>query len=107
MTTPNTPEAKNTPEPKKSSSKAGIIIAVLAVIVIVQSIKIYLDYQEKVEVKEELVNTEEDLASTMQRLNDVKLELDQKIAEIAKLGGDISVTSKLGKGSTFSIILPA
>lgn len=94
MTTPNTPEAKNTPEPKKSSSKAGIIIAVLAVIVIVQSIKIYLDYQEKVEVKEELVNTEEDLASTMQRLNDVKLELDQKIAEIAKLGGDITELEK-------------
>jgi cell division protein ZapB len=87
--TPSTP----TPAPKKSS-KAGIIIAILLVIVVVQSIKIYLDYQDKVEVKQELVSTEEDLASTMQRLNDVKLELDQKIAEIGKLGGDVAELEK-------------
>jgi DNA repair exonuclease SbcCD ATPase subunit len=94
MTTPAAPEARKTPEPKKSSNRAGIIIGVLSVIVLVQSIKIYLDYQEKVEVKEELVATEEDLASTMQRLNEVKLELDQKITEIAKLGGDITELEK-------------
>jgi len=82
-----------TPAPKKSS-KAGIIIAILSIIVVVQSIKIYLDYQEKVEVKQALATTEEDLASTMQRLNDVKVELDQKIAEIGKLGGDVAELEK-------------
>ncbi len=87
------PTSTPTPAPKKSS-KAGILIAILAVIVVVQSIKIYLDYQDKVEVKQELVSTEEDLASTMQRLNDVKLELDQKIAEIGKLGGDVAELEK-------------
>jgi len=89
MSTPVTP----TPTPKKSS-KSTIIIAILSVIVLVQSVKIYLDYQEKVEVKAELATTEEDLASTMQRLNDVKLELDQKIEEIAKLGGDVTELEK-------------
>ena len=91
MSTPATPTP--TPAPKKSS-KSTIIIAILSVIVLVQSVKIYLDYQEKVEVKAELVTTEEDLASTMQRLNDVKLELDQKIEEIAKLGGDVTELEK-------------
>ncbi|MBX2917105.1 MAG: chromosome segregation protein SMC [Cyclobacteriaceae bacterium] len=89
MSTPVTP----TPAPRKSS-KATIIIAILSIIVLVQSVKIYLDYQEKVEVKAELATTEEDLASTMQRLNDVRLELDQKIEEIAKLGGDITELEK-------------
>ncbi len=82
------------PEPKKSSSKSGIFIAILLLIVVVQSVKIYLDYQEKVEVREELATTEEDLASTMQRLNDVRLELDEKIAEIEKLGGDVTELEK-------------
>lgn len=80
--------------PPKSNSKAPIIIGLLSIIIIIQSVKIYLDYQEKVEVKEQLTNTEEDLASTMQRLNDVKDELDTKIAEIEKLGGDISDLKK-------------
>jgi myosin heavy subunit len=83
-----------TAEPKKSSNRSSIIIAILLVIVLVQSIKIFLDYKEKVEVKEELATTSEDLATTMQRLNDVKIELDQKIAEIAKLGGDVTELEK-------------
>lgn len=81
-------------EPKKSGNRSSVIIAILLVIVLVQSVKIYLDYKEKVEVKEELATTSEDLATTMQRLNDVKLELDQKIAEIAKLGGDVTELEK-------------
>jgi DNA repair exonuclease SbcCD ATPase subunit len=94
MALPTTPEPTKTPEPKKSSNKAGIIIGILLIIVVVQSIKIYLDYQDKVEVKQVLATTEEDLASTMQRLNDVNLELEQKINEIAKLGGDVTELEK-------------
>jgi len=94
MALPTTPETNKTPEPKKSNNKAGLIIGILLVIVVVQSIKIYLDYQDKVEVKQVLATTEEDLASTMQRLNDVNLELEQKINEIAKLGGDVTELEK-------------
>jgi len=80
--------------PKKGINKAAIAIALLSIIVIIQSIKIYLDYQQKVEVREQLTNTEEDLATTMQRLNEIKTELDAKIIEIDKLGGDITELQK-------------
>src|SRR5882672_7801464 len=82
------------PEPPKSSNRTGIIIALLAIIVIVQSVKIYLDYKDKVEIKEQKANVEEELATTMQRLNEIKTELDQKIVEIQKLGGDVSELQK-------------
>ena len=85
---------KITPEPPKKSNKSAIFITLLLIIVIIQSVKIYLDYNEKVEVKQQLVTTEEDLAGTMQRLNDVKNELDQKIADIQKLGGNIADLEK-------------
>lgn len=76
--------------PKKPSNRTAIIIALLSIIVIIQSIKIYLDYKDKVQVREQLTTTEEDLATTMQRLNEIRVELDEKIAEIQKLGGDVS-----------------
>lgn len=81
-------------EPKKASNKTAIIIALLSIIVIIQSIKIYLDYQQKVEVNAQLATTEEDLATTMQRLNEIQAELTQKIQEIEKLGGDITELEK-------------
>ncbi|CAN5507359.1 hypothetical protein BH10BAC4_BH10BAC4_12950 [soil metagenome] len=76
-------------EPKKSSNRAGIIIALLSILVIVQSIKIYLDYNDKAQIIEQKANVEEDLAGTMQRLKEIQTELDQKIIEIQKLGGDV------------------
>lgn len=84
----------NPVEPKKASNKIAIIIALLSIIVIIQSIKIYLDYQDKVEVKEQLATTEEDLATTMQQLKDIQTELTEKITEIEKLGGDITELQK-------------
>ncbi len=85
--------AEETTEPKKGN-KATLFIVLLIVIIIVQSVKIYLDYQEKVEVKEQLATTEEDLAGTMQKLTDIQTELNQKIAEIEKLGGDVKELQK-------------
>ena len=81
-------------EPPKKSNKANVIIALLLIIVIVQSIKIYFDYKNKVEVTEQLATSQEDLATTMQHLNDVKLELEQKIEEIKKLGGNVADLEK-------------
>ncbi len=87
MTTPS-------PLPEKKSNKTAIIIALLSIIVLIQSIKIYLDYKDKVEIKEQKATVEEELGTTMQRLTEIKTELDQKIVEIQKLGGDISDLQK-------------
>ncbi|MBS1490750.1 MAG: chromosome segregation protein SMC [Bacteroidetes bacterium] len=82
---------ENTPT---KSSKSTFLIILLLVIIAVQSVKIYLDYQEKIQVKEQLTDREEDLATTMQKLTDIQKELDQKIAEIQKLGGDVEELKK-------------
>src|SRR5258706_15173729 len=86
-------QADQTPEPKKGN-KVSLIIGLLLVIILIQSVKIYLDYKEKVEVKEQLATTEEDLGATMQKLKGIQTELDQKIAEVAKLGGDVKDLEK-------------
>jgi len=85
--------AEETQEPKRGN-RSAIFIGFLIVIILVQSVKIYLDYQEKVEVKEQLATTEEDLAGTMQKLTDIQAELNQKITEIEKLGGDVKELQK-------------
>lgn len=84
----------NTINSPKKSNRSTIIIIVLLIINIVQGVKIYLDSGEKAQLTTEKINTEQDLASTMQRLNDVKAELDQKIADIQKLGGNITDLEK-------------
>jgi hypothetical protein len=79
------------PEPTpKRNNKAAIIIALMAIVIIIQAIKIYLDTKEKQEVKVQLTTTEEELATTMQRMTEIRTELDEKIAEVTKLGGDAS-----------------
>jgi hypothetical protein len=74
----------------KRNNKATIIIALMAIVIIIQAIKIYLDTKEKQEVRTQLTSTESELASTMQRMSEIRTELDQKIAEVTKLGGDIA-----------------
>lgn len=86
-------DATESTQPKKNN-KAGIVIALLFILVFIQSIKIYFDYQDKAEITEQKADVEEDLAGTMQRLKEIQTELDQKIVEITKLGGDISDLKK-------------
>ena len=87
-------ESRQPAAPKKSNSKAGFIIAFLSIVVIIQGVKIYLDFKDKAEITEQKANVEEDLAGTMQRLKEIQIELDQKITEIQKLGGDITDLQK-------------
>lgn len=79
---------------EKKSNKNTIIVVILTLIVIAQAIKIYIDHQESVKKENQLLNTEEELATTMQRLTDISKELDQKIIEIEKLGGDVEELQK-------------
>lgn len=74
----------------KRNNKATIIIALMAIVIIIQAIKIYLDSKEKQEVRTQLTSTESELASTMQRMSEIRAELDSKIAEVTKLGGDVA-----------------
>lgn len=92
--TPTTPPVITPPEAPKRSNKSTIFIALLLIIVIIQSVKIYLDSQDKVELQTEKATTEQELASTMQRLTEIQQELETKIAEIEKLGGDITELTK-------------
>lgn len=81
------------PAPKRSNKNA-IFTAFLLIIIIVQAVKIYLDSRDKVELRIENATTEQELASTMQRLSEIQLELDAKIKEIEALGGDITELQK-------------
>ena len=87
-----TDQTENTaPEPSpKRNNKVPVIIAFMAIVIIIQGIKIYLDTKEKQEVKTQLITTEEELATTMQRLTEISTELDEKIAQVEDLGGDVS-----------------
>jgi hypothetical protein len=77
-------------EKPRKNNKAAIIIALMAIIIIIQGIKIYLDTKDKQEVHTQLISTEEELATTRQRMNEIKTELDEKIEEIKKLGGNVA-----------------
>ncbi len=79
-----------TQAPSRKSNKTAIIIALMAIVIIIQGIKIYLDTREKQAVRTQLVTTEEELATTMQRMGEIHEELELKIAEVEKLGGDVA-----------------
>lgn len=82
------------PAPKKSH-KSTIIIALMAVIIVVQGIKIFvLDPREEQRLIAEKTSTQQELDATVQRLTEIKAELDAKIAEVQKLGGDVSDLEK-------------
>lgn len=81
-------------EQPRKNNKATVAIALLSIVVIVQGIKIYLDYKDKAAVQQELEVTSENLDSTLKRLDEIKTELDDKIAQIEKLGGDVAELEK-------------
>lgn len=94
MSDPTKDESEAPKKPKKSNLKSVIIIALLSVIIIIQAVNTYFNRQEREALQVEKASTEEELASTMQRLDEISNELDQKIAEVERLGGDISDLTK-------------
>lgn len=78
----------------KSDNRTKIFIVLLVIIIIAQAVKIYLDHQESVKQENLLMDTEEQLAVNLQKLSDIREELEQKIQEIDSLGGDIADLEK-------------
>jgi hypothetical protein len=83
-------EITNTPPAPQKNNKATIIIALMAIVIIIQGIKIYLDSQKTQEVVTQLTSTEQQMDSTLQRLKEIRTELDSKIQEVTRLGGNVN-----------------
>ncbi|NJM93409.1 MAG: chromosome segregation protein SMC [Cytophagales bacterium] len=71
--------------PSKSPSRQSLIMAFVLILVIVQGINLYFHFKSR---KENEVQATE-LTETRQQLQDISMELDQKIAQIQNVGGDV------------------
>jgi len=80
----------NVPEPRRKNNKTAFIITAMAIVIIFQGVKIYLDSQEKSDLRVENTTIEKEYATTLQRLEELSSELDERIMEIERLGGDVT-----------------
>jgi len=87
MTNPETATSANSPKNNRT-------VIILSVIITLLSVKVFWDYREKAQVQEELTLSTTELGETKTRLEQISTELDSKIAEISKLGGDIEELKK-------------
>lgn len=78
-------DVNKTPAPTNNKGRTLLFVG-LGILVILLAVKIYLDHQEKVEL-EDYYNTE--LTSAQEKLDEITLELEEKIQQIDSLGGDI------------------
>ena len=78
-------EKKNT-----NKNKRNLIIAIIALLLIVNGVFYYMEFQENRELKAENASVNTELLETYDKLNQISQELDQKILEIEQLGGDVT-----------------
>lgn len=76
------------------NSRASTWIALLLLLNLAQGIFIYFTYREKQTVTETLAEKEVELDATYKRMQAIGLELEEKIATIKKLGGDVAELEK-------------
>ena len=81
-------EFGNNPPEKKDQGK-NIIIIVLVLLVIISGIKLYTDYIDRTKKTEEILLLSTENNDLNKRLDSVTYQLDLRIQEIEKLGGDI------------------
>ncbi len=75
--------------PKKNENGKNILIIVLIILVIISGIKLYTDHLDKTRKSEEILILSEDNNELNRRLDSMTYQLDLRIQEIEKLGGDI------------------
>lgn len=81
-------------DPKKDQGK-NIIIIVLILLVIISGIKLYTDYIDRTKKSEEILFLSNENNELNKRLDSVSYQLELRIQEIEKLGGDISALEQI------------
>ncbi len=81
-------ETKKSENNLKKNNKVALIFTILIVIILAQSFKIFMDARQRMEMEQRNETDQKELASTLQRLNEVNFELTEKISEIERLGGN-------------------
>lgn len=84
----------HTSEPKKDQGK-NIIIIVLILLVIISGIKLYTDYVDRNKKSEEILLLSNENNELNKRLDSVSYQLELRIQEIEKLGGDITTLEQI------------
>ncbi|WP_186756362.1 coiled-coil domain-containing protein [Echinicola salinicaeni] len=81
----------NLPEEKSSRNEKGknILIIVLLVLVVISGVKLYLDSVDKSQKTEEILILSEDNNNLNLRIDSMAYQLDLRINEIQKLGGNV------------------
>lgn len=75
--------------PEKKDQGKNIIIIVLVLLVIISGIKLYTDYVDRTKKTEEILLLSTENNDLNKRLDSVTYQLDLRIQEIEKLGGDV------------------
>ncbi|MBW3468561.1 hypothetical protein [Arthrospiribacter ruber] len=83
------------PQPKKSDNGKNILIIVLVILVIISGIKLYTDYLDRTRKSEEILILSEENNELNKRLDSMTYQLDLRIQEIEKLGGDIEALEEM------------
>lgn len=81
-------------DPKKDQGK-NIIIIVLILLVIISGIKLYTDYIDRTKKSEEILFLSNENNELNKRLDSVSYQLELRIQEIEKLGGDIATLEQI------------
>ncbi|MCH7412346.1 hypothetical protein MM213_02535 [Belliella sp. R4-6] len=77
-------------KPSNSEKGKNILIIVLIILVIISGIKLYSDSVDRSKKSEEILLLSEENNEINNRLDSITFQLDLRIQEIEKLGGDIS-----------------
>jgi len=85
----------NYEKPKKGDKGKNILIIVLIILIVLSGIKLYTDNLDKNRKTEEILLLSEESNELNKRLDSVTYQLDLRIQEIEKLGGDIASLEKI------------
>jgi hypothetical protein len=83
------------PKPARNDRGKNILIIVLVILVVMSGIKLYTDYVDKTRKSEEILILSEENNDLNRRIDSVSFQLDLRIQEIEKLGGDVAELTEI------------